>query len=118
MDDAQMPVKAARKSEVQKIPMFDEWMKARTVAEGREMSADLWADWAKYVSARGNASWALYGWKTRSITNEFTRRGYKSYKHYSGRYILGISLRPSGELAPTAPAGKGAPVVRVSQDVL
>ena len=96
------------------MPSIDEWISARTKPEGRGTCAEFWRDWKSFVGDPDEKGVAL-GWRIKSMGIALRSRGYESRKS-GARYVFGLSLRPAGELAPSAPAGGGAPVARASQD--
>ncbi len=97
------------------MPMVDEWIAARTVPGGRARIGELWEDWSRYMvrAGAGDPAW----WKTRTLHGALAARGYGFHKS-GDRFVVGLTLRPVGELAPIAQAGEGAPAPRASQDVL
>ncbi len=104
-----------RKKTMGEYMPVDAWIAARTLPVGRATSTTLWRDWAAFVGHKQDGP--AFGWGAKSLAKQLRARGYECKK--SGeRWVIGISLRPAGELAPSAPAGEGAPVVRGAQDVL
>lgn len=87
------------------MPRIDAWIAARTLPEGKATTGALWRDWAAFVGDPDMKGLALE-WRCRSMHGALKARGY-GFKKSGQRFVTGISLRPAGELAPSAPAGTG-----------